>query len=163
MPIALSVRKGQPVAAVLGRADGIGIIFVLSSFRMVSIHDIFLRFDLNFGNSNRDGGLRQPTLSLKKRRYSKTHLQSGRSRKASAFNSLLKWHGSSASRDDLKSSWMIDASDGSSAWCFCHAFRIILIVRPQQRKHLTNWHHVFDIHRKVTTILRISVAISLKT
>ena len=48
MPIALSVRKGQPVAAVLSRADGIGIIFVLSSFRMVSIHDIFLRFDLNF-------------------------------------------------------------------------------------------------------------------
>ena len=35
MPIALSVRKGQPMAAVLGRADGIGIIFVLSSFRMV--------------------------------------------------------------------------------------------------------------------------------
>ena len=48
MPIALSVRKGQPMAAVLGRADGIGIIFVLSSFRMVSIHDIVLRFDLNF-------------------------------------------------------------------------------------------------------------------
>lgn len=90
MPISLSVRKGQPVAAVPGRADGIGIVFVLPSFRMVSIHDIFLRFDLNFGNSNRDGGLRQPTLSLKKRRYSKTHLQSGRSRKASAFNSLLK-------------------------------------------------------------------------
>ena len=48
MLIALPVRKGQPMAAVLGRADGIGIIFVLSSFRMVSIHDIVLRFDLNF-------------------------------------------------------------------------------------------------------------------
>ena len=56
MSIALSVRKGQPVAAVLGCADGIGIIFVLSSFRMVSINDIFLRFDLNFGNSNRTEG-----------------------------------------------------------------------------------------------------------
>ena len=48
MPIALPVWKGQPVAAVLGRADGIGIIFVLSSFRMVSIHSVILRFDLNF-------------------------------------------------------------------------------------------------------------------
>ena len=48
MPIALSVRKGQPMAAVLGRADGIGIIFVLSSFRMVSIHSVILRFNLNF-------------------------------------------------------------------------------------------------------------------
>lgn len=53
MPISLSVRKGQPVAAVPGRADGIGIVFVLPSFRMVSIHDIFLRFDLNFENPNR--------------------------------------------------------------------------------------------------------------
>ena len=56
MPISLSARKGQPVAAVPGRADGIGIVFVLPSFRMVSIHDIFLRFDLNFGNSNRTEG-----------------------------------------------------------------------------------------------------------
>ena len=56
MPIALPVRKGQPVAAVLGRADGIGIIFVLSSFRMVSIHSVILRFDLNLGNSNRTEG-----------------------------------------------------------------------------------------------------------
>ena len=47
MPMSLSVRKGQPVA------DGIGIVFVLPSFRMVSIHDIFLRFDLNFENPNR--------------------------------------------------------------------------------------------------------------
>ena len=47
MPMPLPVRKGQPVAAILGRADGIGIVFVLSSFRMVSIYDIFLRFDLN--------------------------------------------------------------------------------------------------------------------
>ena len=48
MPIALSVRKGQPMAAVLGRADGVGIVFVLSSFRMVSIHSVILRFNLNF-------------------------------------------------------------------------------------------------------------------
>lgn len=32
MPIALPVQKGQPMAAVLGRADGIGIIFVLLRF-----------------------------------------------------------------------------------------------------------------------------------
>jgi len=35
------------------------------------------------------GGLRQPTLPRKKRGYNKTHLQSGKSRKASASNSLL--------------------------------------------------------------------------
>ena len=56
MSIALPVRKGQPVAAVLGRADGIGIIFVLSSFRMVSIHSVILRFDLNLKNSNQAEG-----------------------------------------------------------------------------------------------------------
>ena len=44
------------MAAVLGRADGVGIVFVLSSFRMVSIHSIILRFDLNLGNSNRTEG-----------------------------------------------------------------------------------------------------------
>ena len=56
MSIALPVRKGQPMAAVLGRADGVGIVFVLSSFRMVSILSIILRFDLNLGNSNRTEG-----------------------------------------------------------------------------------------------------------
>ena len=44
------------MAAVLGRADGIGIIFVPSSFRMVSIHSVILRFDLNLGNPNRTEG-----------------------------------------------------------------------------------------------------------
>lgn len=48
MPFPLPVRKGQLVAAVLGRADGIGIVFVLSSFRMVSIHDIFPPFRFEF-------------------------------------------------------------------------------------------------------------------
>lgn len=95
MSIALPVRKGQPVAAVLGRADGIGIIFVLSSFRMVSIHSVILRFDLNLENSNRGGGLRQPTLPRKRRRYSKTHLQGGKSRNVGAFNSYLQWSASS--------------------------------------------------------------------
>ena len=46
------------MAAVLGRADGIGIIFVLTSFRMVSIHSIFLRFNMNFGFHIEGGGPR---------------------------------------------------------------------------------------------------------
>ena len=58
MSIALPVRKGQPMAAVLGRADGVGIVFVLSSFRMVSIHRLFLRFNMNFGLHIEGGGPR---------------------------------------------------------------------------------------------------------
>ena len=84
--MSLSVRKGQPVAAVLGRADGIGIIFVLSSFRMVSIHSVILRFDLNFENPNRAEDCGSLRCRPKSADIGKMHLQKAKACKTSEYN-----------------------------------------------------------------------------